>query len=74
VKVHAPLPRLCARLPRLAPAGLPPKRPQALTQGHAAPLSGLSRRRVSERVGAQRQRMPDTTLRCGRALRLRAVV
>jgi antitoxin HigA-1 len=39
-------------------------RPLALTQGEAARRLGISRRRVNELLGAQRQFTPDTAIRC----------
>jgi antitoxin HigA-1 len=42
-------------------------RPLALTQGEAARRLGISRRRVNELVGAQRQLTPDTAIRCAMA-------
>jgi addiction module HigA family antidote len=67
--------------PLRTPAGVPLRRPVhpgrflqrhylgplALSQGQAARLLGISRRRVHELVGAQRQLTPDTAIRCALA-------
>ncbi len=67
--------------PLQTPAGVPLRRPMhpgrflqrhylaplALSQGQAARLLGMSRRRVHELVGAQRQLTPDTAIRCALA-------
>jgi len=67
--------------PWLPPAGVPLRRPVhpgrflqreylrplALTQGEAARRLGISRRRVHELLGAQRQLTPDTAIRCALA-------